>query len=109
IGSAIGTLLSRRIARPAAWLSVLLVAGPVLSVAAAWYAAARMPLIVAAQVADPNVVFGRVVVVQALGVALLLLPTTIALGATFPLALATAAGDASTIARDTARVYTANT
>jgi spermidine synthase len=33
----------------------------------------------------------------------------LALGATFPLALATAAGAASTIGRDAARVYTANT
>jgi spermidine synthase len=49
------------------------------------------------------------VVTQALGTALLLLPMTLALGATFPLALAAAAGGASTAGGDAARVYTANT
>ena len=80
-----------------------------------------MPLIVAAQVADPAAAFTQVVVTQALGTALLLLPMTLALGATFPLALAVAGGrlrvsdasagqgGASAIGRDAARVYTANT
>ena len=43
-----------------------------------------------------TVAFSPVVVTQALGTALLLLPMTLALGATFPLALAVAAGGAST-------------
>ena len=71
-----------------------------------------MPLIVAAQVADPAAAFAPVVVTQAFGTALLLLPMTLALGATFPLALAGSAGArrrATTIGRDAARVYTANT
>jgi len=45
----------------------------------------RDPLVVAAQVTDPNVVFTRLVLRQAIGVGLLLLPMTLALGATFPL------------------------
>jgi spermidine synthase len=64
---------------------------------------------VAAQVADPRAAFTNVVVTQALGTALLLLPMTLALGATFPLALAVAGGSASSAGRDAARVYTANT
>jgi spermidine synthase len=109
IGSAIGTPLSRRTSRPVIWIAALLMAGAIASVAAAWFAANRLPLVVAAQVADPNVVFSRVIAGEAFGVALLLLPATLALGATFPLALAAAADPASTVARDTARVYTANT
>jgi spermidine synthase len=108
IGSAIGTPLSRRVARPAVWMAALLVVGGVASVAAAWFAANRLPLRVAAQVADPNVVFSRVILGEAFTVALLLLPTTVALGATFPLALA-AASLPSNIAPAAARVYTANT
>ena len=60
------------------------------------------------------------IVTQAFGTALLLLPMTLALGATFPLALAVAGGHlraggatpgqgGSSIGRDAARVYTANT
>jgi hypothetical protein len=79
-----------------------------------------MPLLVAGQVADPGAAFTQVVVTQAFGTALLLLPMTLALGAAFPLALGTAGplrasgaqageGGDSTVARDAARVYTANT
>lgn len=109
IGSAIGTALSRRTIRPIVWIAALLTLGAIASVGAAWFAANRLPLIVAAQVADPDVVFSRVIAAEAFGVALLLLPTTLALGATFPLALAAAASPISTVARDTARVYVANT
>jgi spermidine synthase len=109
IGSAVGTRLARRVSRPARWLTLMLVAGAVASVAAAWYAATRMPLTIAAQVADPNVVFGRVIAVQTCAIGLLLLPMTLALGATFPLALATAGRDRATAGGDAARVYAANT
>jgi len=67
-----------------------------------------MPLLVAAEVAAPAAAFGPVVATQALGVGLLLLPMTLALGATFPLALA-AAGHGQSVGRDAAHVYTANT
>ncbi len=120
IGSAIGSRLARRVAHPAVWLAAMLVASAVAASVAAWVAAARMPLIVAAQVADPAAAFTQVVVTQAFGTALLLLPMTLALGATFPFALAVAAprrasgasagqGETSTAGRDAARVYTANT
>ncbi len=120
IGSALGTRLARRVDRPAIWLAAMLVSSAVAASVAAWITATRMPLIVAAQVADPDAAFMHVIVTQAFGTALLLLPMTLALGATFPLALAVAGplrasgasagqGDLSTIGRDAARVYTANT
>ncbi len=109
IGSAAGTRLARRAERPAVWLAAMLVVAAVAASAAAWFAATRMPLLVAAQVADPGVVFARVIATQALGIGVLLLPMTLALGATFPLALAVAARGAATAGADAARVYTANT
>ena len=87
----------------------MLVVSALAASGAAWVTATRMPLVVAAQVADPAAAFTQVVITQALGTALLLLPMTLALGATFPLALAVAGGGASTVGRDAARVYTANT
>jgi spermidine synthase len=109
IGSALGTRLARGVQRPAVWLAAMLVTAAIAASGAAWVTATRMPLVVAAQVADPGAAFTQVIVTQAVGTALLLLPMTLALGATFPLALAVAAGGASTIGRDAARVYTANT
>ena len=109
LGSALGTWLARRTTRPAFWLALMLVAAAIAASAGAYVAASWMPLVVAAQVADPDVAFARVVIMQALGTALLLLPMTLALGATFPLALAAAAGGALTVGGDAARVYTANT
>jgi spermidine synthase len=109
IGSALGTRLKRRVERPAEWLSAMLVASAVAASGAAWLAATRMPLIVAGQVADPDAAFAQVVVTQAFGTALLLLPMTLALGAAFPLALAVAGGGTSSAGRNAARVYTANT
>jgi len=121
IGSAVGTRLARRVERPAVWLSAMLVVSALAASGAAWLTATRVPLMVAGQVADPDAAFTQVIVMQALGTAVLLLPMTLALGATFPLALAVAGsrlrasdasagqGEASTVGRDAARVYTANT
>jgi spermidine synthase len=109
IGSMLGARFARRTPRPAVWLPAMLVTAAIAASAAAWVTATRMPLVVAAQVADPDVAFTRVVITQAVGATLLLLPMSLALGATFPLALAVAAGGASTAGGDAARVYTANT
>jgi len=108
IGSAIGARIARRVSRPAVWLAAMLVVSSVAASAAAWYAAARLPLRVAAEVADPAAAFGPVVATQAALVGLLLLPMTLALGATFPLALA-AAGPGVSAGREAARVYASNT
>jgi spermidine synthase len=109
IGSAIGTRIARRAAQPAVWLALMLVAGALSAIGAAWFAATRMPLLVAAEVADPGVVFGRVIATQAMEVGVLLLPMTLALGAAFPLALAVASGTTDSLGRDASRVYAANT
>jgi len=109
VGSAIGTRLSRRTMRAGVWLGATLILSGVSAIAAATIAATRLPLTVAALVADPAVVFERVVIVQAIDVAVLLLPMTLALGAAFPFALAAAAGAEVDIATNTARVYAANT
>ncbi len=109
IGSSIGTHLARRTNRSGVWLGLVLTAGAVTAVAAASYAATRMPLLIAARVVDPSVDFRSVVLWQATRVTLLLLPMTLALGAAFPLALAVAGGHVATAARDVSRVYAANT
>jgi spermidine synthase len=109
LGSALGTRIVRRTARPAVWLAAMLVTSAVSASAASWFTATHLPLIVATQVADPAVAFTRLIAIQAFGIAILLLPMTMALGATFPLALAVEAGGASTVGGDAARVYTANT
>ena len=109
IGSSVGTRIARRTAAPAVWLAAMLATSSVAAAVAAYIAATEMPLVVAAQVADPNAAFTRLVVRQAIGVGLLLLPMTLALGATFPLALAVASGSTSTVGADAARVFAANT
>jgi len=118
IGSAAGTRVAHRTQAPGIWLAAMLVVSASTAVPLAWYAASKMPLAIAAQVADQHVDFTSVVVGEAIRVALLLLPMTAALGATFPLALAaaspSAAGAASprsddSVGRNAARVYTANT
>jgi spermidine synthase len=109
LGSAAGTGLARRVREPALWLGGMLLVSAVSASTAASYAASRLPLVVATEVAAPGTTFQSVVVRQALEVALLLLPLTFALGAAFPLALATASASIATVGRDAARVYVANT
>ena len=92
------------------WLGGTLLVGAVAASTAASYAASRLPLVVATEVAAPGTTFGSVVVRQALEVALLLLPLTFAFGAACSLALATASSASlATVGRDAARVYVANT
>jgi spermidine synthase len=118
IGSAVGTRLASRTTRPGTWLGAALIFGGAAAVAAAWYGATAMPLTVAAQAADPSASFDALVWRQALAVAVLMLPMTFTLGATFPLALAVAGGDRESlpaassgpsVSRAAAGVYAANT
>ncbi len=109
VGSAAGSRVARKAARPAVWLALMLAATGVAAAAAAWFAANRLPLAVAEQVAAPDAAFGAIVVRQACTIALLLLPMTTALGAAFPLAIATASTGGATLGRDAARVYASNT
>ncbi|HWF84258.1 MAG TPA: fused MFS/spermidine synthase, partial [Vicinamibacterales bacterium] len=110
LGSAAGSRIARRAAQPGAWLGAMLLLCAVAAAGAAWFAASRLPLIVAGEVTGADAVFGRVVLQQALGIAVLLLPMTFALGAAFPLALALASDDGpNQIGTVVARVYAANT
>jgi spermidine synthase len=113
LGSAAGARLSREVSRPAYWLAATLAITAIGGSLAASYAASRLPLVVASEVAAASATFESVVLRQAFDVSLLLLPLTFALGAAFPLALATASGGTSgrteSVATDAARVYVANT
>jgi len=109
VGSAVAARWLPRIRRPAAWLGATLAVAAVGASAAGWFAASRLPLVVAGQVAAPDAAFASIVTRQAIGTALLLLPMTLALGAAFPLALATASSTAADVGGVSARVYGANT
>ena len=109
LGSSAAARLARRSSRPAAWLGAMLLTAGVAASIAGWFAASRLPLAVAAAVADPGASFDRIFFGQALTIVLLLLPLTCALGAAFPLAIATAGVARESIGRDLARVYAANT
>jgi len=107
VGSLAGGWLTRR-GSTSTLLAVSLFVTAVAAIAAAM-AVARVPLLVAAAAAAPDASFRSVVWSQALVVAGLMLPMTVALGAAFPLAVGLAAQDDRTIAADTAVVYAANT
>lgn len=109
IGSAAGARISRRVSQPALWLAAMIGGGAISALFAASYAASRLPLVVASQVTAADVTFQSVVLRQAFGVSVLMLPMTFALGAAFPLALATAASGPAAVGRDSASVYAANT
>src|SRR5439155_732293 len=68
IGSSVGTRVARRPPAPAVWLAAMLTISAIAAAVSAYIAATEMPLVVAAQVADPNVAFARLVFRQAIGV-----------------------------------------
>ncbi len=71
--------------------------------------AGDLPLRVARLVLQPGSAFPSIVRLEAVTLVALLLPTTFALGAAFPFAVAAASGPGRSVARDAALVYTANT
>ena len=105
----VGSHAARRSARPGVLVASLLSVTALAASFAGWFTASRLPLLVGAEVADPAAAFAHVVVWQGAVVALVLLPMTVALGATFPLALALASAGRTTVGRDVAAVYAANT
>src|SRR6266487_1371400 len=109
LGSAVGTRLSRRVSQPALWLSAAAMLTAVSASLVASFAASRLPLVVASEVAAGNASFQSVVLRQAFVVASLMLPMTFALGVAFPLALTAASFGTASVGRDTSRVYVANT
>ncbi len=108
LGSSLGVRLARRSTRVTFWLGAMLVATAVSTILAAWFTASYLPLIVARDVAT-RTDFGSLFLRQALAIAGVLLPASVSLGATFTLALATASTGADSAARQTSRIYTANT
>jgi spermidine synthase len=108
IGSFIGTRLARRSSDPAVWLGGTLIFTVISAPAAAWFASSRLPMFVAARV-NAGAAFESIMLQQVLGVAGVLLPTSIALGASFVLAVAAATDAATNISKSAAHVYVANT
>jgi spermidine synthase len=108
LGSSLGIRFARRSTSVAFWLGAMLVVTAVSTMLAAWFTASYLPLLIARDVAT-HTESGWLFLRQALAIAVVLLPASVSLGATFTLALATAATGAETAAQQTARVYTANT
>lgn len=108
VGSTIGVRLARRSARVPLWLAAMLLATAISSILAAWFTASHLPLIVARETAAATA-FEPLLLREALAMMILLMPASISLGATFTLALAAASPAIETVARDTARIYAANT
>ena len=95
--------------QPAAWLAL---AFALAALSATWtysIAGQRIPSLVAHQVAASSNLFADVLKQNALLTAALILPTTICLGAAFPLALAIARGRAGSVAGRFGLVYSVNT
>ena len=107
LGAALATRWLPRLRRPVTALAVTQIAAAL----GAFFAAAlvpRLPSFVASLVAAPHQ-FGWTLAIEVLLIAILLLPMTLALGAAFPFAVATAAPNAGDTVREASRVYTANT
>jgi spermidine synthase len=107
-GSALGAWVSRRQRRPVATLAIALAACAALALVAATTVDAVL-LAVADLVARTDVTFEHVVSRQWAFAAMILLPMAVAFGAAFPLALAVATRDESTMVADLGTVYAVNT
>jgi spermidine synthase len=108
LGSSLGTRLARRSTEVVFWLGAFLVVTAATTTLASWFTASYLPLLIARSVAA-DADFGSLFLRQTLSIALVLLPASASLGATFTLALAAASSGVDSAARQTARVYTANT
>ncbi|RPI52410.1 MAG: hypothetical protein EHM55_16570, partial [Acidobacteria bacterium] len=108
IGSALGVRVARATAQRALWLSATLVVAAGATLAAAWFTALEVPLIVARYVNEADG-FGSLLLREATVVGLLVTAASITFGATFTLALAVSSPGLDSAARDTSIVYAANT
>jgi spermidine synthase len=107
-GSSLCGRWSARVTNPALWLAATLAATGLCATTSSWYVASRVPLIVAGQIAS-GAAGTTVFVRESIVVLLAILPIGIALGATFTLAVATAATSPIDPQRESGRVYVANT
>ncbi|MCX6545629.1 MAG: fused MFS/spermidine synthase [Acidobacteria bacterium] len=108
LGAAFGTWLARRTRQPVFWLGAALALTTIGSVGISTFIN-RLPLIIAEAAAAPDFALVRMIGLQALLGAAVLLPMTSALGAAFPLALAVATRDVDGASHDVAGIYAANT
>jgi len=111
IGSGAGTWLVGRVgaAAHAGWLALVLAAAAVTVIATSTLAGSYVPRIVAHAIADAPDSFSALLQRGMLLTALLVLPTSICLGAAFPLALSLAGDPAHSPARRFGLVYAMNT
>ena len=107
-GSTLGVRLSRVISRRVVWLCATLMIAAAGTVLAAWFTATQTPLMVARYVNASNA-FRSIMLREASVLGLALMGASAAFGATFALSLAAASSDRDSAARETARVYAANT
>lgn len=108
IGSAIAASLLPRIRHPAVWLGAAMIA----AAAAALIASSRvdqLPLVIASRAARADASFTAVFGLEVALAIVLQLPMTLALGATFPLAIAMTSASGESAPRAAATVYSANT
>jgi spermidine synthase len=109
IGSGAGAWLIGRTPRPASWLSFTIGLAAITATVTFSIAGQRIPSIVAHQIAASSNLFEDVLLQGTLLTAVLMLPTTICLGAAFPLALAIARDQSESAAARFGLVYAINT
>ena len=107
-GAAVASRIADRVRQPLLWLASTLVLAA-LGASAASLVLGQIPLAIAGIVSAPNATLTGIVAREALLVAPLLLPMTIAFGAAFPFAVAVATRPPGPVAADVARIYVFNT
>ena len=97
VGSGAGTWLVGRTRQPSAWLSFTLAAAALTATWTYSLAGARIPLLVATEVASSSNLFDQLLRQGSLLTVALIVPTAACLGAAFPLALAMVGGSSDTM------------
>jgi spermidine synthase len=107
-GSAVGAGLAKRSRHPAFGLSIVLLAGALCSLSAAW--GVDWALMTLAEIASrPELSFSGLLMREALLIGVLLLPVTLTFGAAFPFAVSLAASSDETVTEQLGRLYAINT
>jgi spermidine synthase len=109
LGSGIGTWIVGRTRHPAAWLSIALVGAALTATWTYSLAGARIPLLVANEVANSSNLFDQLLRQGSLLTVGLILPTAACLGAAFPFALAMVSEPPKPAAGRFGIVYAVNT
>jgi spermidine synthase len=107
-GSVVGSAVAGRTRRPAFMLALALAGA---AIAASWacsFAGGPLPRLVAKELAGSPRMFDRVLLLQSILAAALIVPTAAALGVAFPLALELAGGRDLPVARRLGAVYAVN-